>query len=136
LQIKFSMALPKIYWPWIISESWYYVKKPISLCRTVLFDVDFQLRFVQTPLSVFAYPAWVAWITNARSSSHSNLVYMFKRMALTPHVVMLRSRRMWLKANFTSVGLNTLSVYYKSTWNLSHSKNACLLALTIAFCSL
>jgi hypothetical protein len=41
---------------------------------------------------------------------------------------------MWLKASLTSAGLSTSSVYCKSTWNLSHSKNACLLALAIAFC--
>jgi hypothetical protein len=42
IQIKLSMALLKIYWPWIISKSWYCIRRPIFLCQTVLFDADFQ----------------------------------------------------------------------------------------------
>jgi hypothetical protein len=43
---------------------------------------------------------------------------------------------MWLEANLISVGLGNWGVYCKSTWSLSHSRNVCLLALAITFCSL
>ncbi len=43
---------------------------------------------------------------------------------------------MWLKVSFTNAGLNTSGVYCKSTWSISHSRSACLLALAIAFFSL
>jgi len=55
-----------------------------------------------------------------------------------PHTlaIMPKSQKMWLKASLISVHLGTSSVYYKSTYSLSHSKFVCLLTLTIAFCSL
>jgi hypothetical protein len=84
--------------------------------------------------SAFAYSIQIIQITNARSSLCSNFVCTFKQMAPTPHVVMPKSQRMWLEANITNVSLGTLGVYCKSTRSLSHSKNACLLALVIAFC--
>ncbi len=124
------------YQPWIISKSWYYVRKLISLCRIVLFDVDFQSHFIQVTLNAFAYLVQVAQITSARYSLCSKLGYMLRGMALTPHAIMPRSWKMWLEANITNVSLGTSSVYYKSPWSLSHSKGTCLIALTIAFCSL
>jgi hypothetical protein len=54
-------------------------------------------------------------------------------MAPTPHVIMPRNYRMWLEASLTSMSFGTSSVYYKTTWSLSHSKFACLLTLLIAF---
>jgi hypothetical protein len=36
------MGLVKIYLPWIISESWYCIRRPIFLCKIILFDVNFQ----------------------------------------------------------------------------------------------
>jgi hypothetical protein len=53
-----------------------------------------------------------------------------------PHVVMPRSWKMRLETNFISVGLGNLGVYCKSTRNLSHFRNVCLLAWTIVFYSL
>jgi hypothetical protein len=41
IQIKFSMALLETYQPWIIFESWYCVRRLISLCYIVLFDANF-----------------------------------------------------------------------------------------------
>jgi hypothetical protein len=75
------------------------------------------------PLSAFAYPVRVAWITSARFSLHFSLACMLKGMAPTPHVVMPRSWKMWLKGSFTSASLSTSGVYYKSTWSLSHFRN-------------
>jgi hypothetical protein len=54
VQIKFSMALLETYQTQIIFKSWYCIKKPISLRYIVLWDGDFQLRSIQTPLSTFA----------------------------------------------------------------------------------
>jgi len=72
----------------------------------------------QDPHNALAWPThWEAWPPH-------------------PHVVMPRSRGMWLETSFTSASLSNLGVYCKSTWSLSHSRNACLLTLTIAFCSL
>jgi hypothetical protein len=56
IQIKFSMTLLEIYWPWIVSESWYYVRRLISLHHIVLFDVNFQSHSTQMPFNAFAYP--------------------------------------------------------------------------------
>jgi hypothetical protein len=78
----------------------------------------------------------VSWITSARSSSHFDLACTLKGMATTPHVIMPKSCRLWLEANLTSASLSTSRVYCKSIWNLSHSRNACLLALAITFYSL
>jgi hypothetical protein len=39
------------------------------------------------------------------------------------------------KVSLISVNLRTSSVYCKSTYNLSHSKFMCFIALAIAFCS-
>jgi hypothetical protein len=127
------MALSETYRPWIIFESWYCIRRPISLHRIILFDVDSQLCSIKVLLSAFAYLARINRITSARSSSHCNLVCTLRGMAPTPHAIMPRSWKMWLKASFASVGLSISCVYCKSTWNLSHSKNACLLALAIAF---
>ncbi len=130
------MALLETYWPWIIFESWYCVKSPNCLCHTILWDAEFQLCSIQTPLSAFAYPTQVTWITSARSPSHSNLVCTLKGMAPTPHAIMPRSRRMWLEVSLTSASLWTSRVCCKSIWILSHSKVVCFFDLAIAFCSL
>jgi hypothetical protein len=71
--------------------SWCCVRRPNSLCHTILFDADFKLHSIQAPLSAFAYLVWVFWITSARSSSCSSLAYMLRGMAPTPHVVMPKS---------------------------------------------
>jgi len=136
IQIKMSMALLEIYWPWIIFESWYCIRRLTSLRRNILFDADFQSCSIQVPLNAFAYSAQIAQITSVRSSLCFNLAYMLKGMAPTPHAFMPWSWRMWLEATITSVGLGTLGVYCKSPWSWSHSKIACLLALAIAFYSL
>jgi len=88
------------------------------------------------PFAYLAQIIRIIRITSVRSSSRFNLAYTLRRMAPTPHAVMLRNQRMWLKISFTSVGLSTLDVYYKSTWNVSQSKNACLVALVITFCNI
>jgi hypothetical protein len=103
------MALLETYWPWIIFESWYYVRRPISLRRIVLFDVDFQLCSIQTSLN-FQNLARIVQITSARFSSHFSLACTLRGMAPTPHAIMLRSQRMWSEVSFTSVGLGTLGV--------------------------
>jgi len=108
----------------------------ISLHCTILLEANFQSHSIQTPLSAFTHPSQVTWITIPRSSSLSNLVYTLSGMNPTPHAVMPRSGKMWLEANFTTASLSTSCVYCKSTYNLSHSKSACLLALAIAFSSL
>jgi hypothetical protein len=115
IQLKFNMALLEIYRPWIIYESWYCVRRSISLCCIVLFDVDFQSCSIQALLSAFAYLTRVVWITSARSALCFNLTYTLKGMAPTPHVVMARSWKMWLEASLTSADLGTASVYCKST---------------------
>jgi hypothetical protein len=104
-------------------ESWYYIKRPISLHWTILFCIP-----------------------NTSYSNHKCKVLIMLQLGLhieedglhTPcsHAVMLRSWKVWLEASLTNVGLRTLGVYCKSSWNLSHSKFACLLAVAIAFCSL
>jgi hypothetical protein len=88
IQIKLNMTLLETYWPWINFESWYYVRRLISLHWTILFNANFQSCSIQTPLRAFAYPIWVIRITSARSSSHSNLAYTLRGMAPTPHVIM------------------------------------------------
>jgi hypothetical protein len=52
-----------------------------------------------------------------------------------PHTPCSRAKKlkMWLKSSLTSAHLRTSSLYCKSTWSLSHSRFAWLLALTIAF---
>ncbi len=40
--IKMSMGLVKIYLPWIISKSWYCIRRLIFLCGIILFDVNFE----------------------------------------------------------------------------------------------
>jgi hypothetical protein len=112
------MALLEIYWPWIISKSSYYIRRPISLCRTILFDTDFQSCSIQAFLNAFAYPIRVAQIINARSSSHSGLAYLLKGMVLTPHVVMPWSWRMWPKANLTNGDLKTCTFIVTWSWTL------------------
>ncbi len=109
------------------------------LCKKANFFTPHHLIWCRLPLVLHplnAYLAWIVRMTIARSSLRSNLACTLRGMAPTPHVVMLGSRRMWLETSLTSAGLSTLGVYCKSTWSLSHSRNACLLALTIAFCSL
>jgi len=91
---------------------------------------------IQAPLSAFAYPTWIIWITSVRSSSRSKLTYTLRGMALTSHAIMQKSRRMWLDVSLTSADLRTLGVYCKSTWSLSHSKVMCLFDLVIALYSL
>jgi len=91
IQSKLSMALLETYQPWIISKSWYYIRKPISLCRIALFNADFHSCSIQAPLNTFAYPVQVIRITSARSSSRSSLAYTLRRIAPTPHTIMLRS---------------------------------------------
>jgi hypothetical protein len=115
IQIKFSMAWLETYRSWIISESWYCVKRPISLHHTVLFHANFHSCSVQAHLNAFVYLTRVVWITSARFSLRFSLVCTLKGMAPPPHVIMPRSRRIWLKASFTNVGLSTLDVYYKWT---------------------
>jgi hypothetical protein len=110
IQSKLSMALLKTYQPWIIFESKYCIRKLISLCHIILFYANFQLCSIQMPLNAFAYLTWVVRITNARSSSCSNLAYMLKGMAPTSHVIMPISWKMWLEASLTSACLGTIGV--------------------------
>ncbi len=128
---KIEYGIVKTYQPWIIFYSWYCIRRPISLCHIVLLDVDFWSHSIQALLSPFAYLVQVVWITTTRFSSHSTLVCTLKRIDPTPHAVMPRSSRMWLKANLISEGLKTLDVSRKIVWSLSCSKFACFLALAI-----
>jgi hypothetical protein len=93
----------------IISKSWYCVRRPISLCHIVLFDANFQLHSIQAPLSAFAYLVQIAQIKSARPSLHSILACTLRGMAPTPHAIMLRSQKMWLKVSFT-IWASTLQV--------------------------
>jgi hypothetical protein len=133
---KIKYEIVKSYQPWIISYSWYCIKMPISLHCIILLNVDFLFCSIQTPLSGFVFLVWVIQITIVISSSCSTLACMLRGMDPTPHVVMPRRWRMWFKDNVTSVGLKTLGVSCKTTYNLFHSKFACLLTLAIAFRSL
>ncbi len=92
--------------------------------------------FHPTTLSAFAYLTWVIWIIIARSSLCSTLAYTLKRMDPTPHEVMPRSWRMWLKASLTNTSLRTIGVSRKATLNLPHSRFVCFFALATTFCSL
>jgi len=107
--------------------------KIMVLCKKANFFMPHYFIWCRLPLVLHpltAYPAWIARMIIARSSLHSNLACTLRGMAPTPHVVMLGSRRMWLEVNLASAGLGILGVYCKSTWNLSHSRNACFPSLS------
>jgi hypothetical protein len=108
---------------------------PISLCCIVLLDIDFKSCSIQMLLNTFAYLTQIIRITTTRSSLHYTLAYMLTRINTTPHVIMLRSWRTWIKVSLTNVGLGTLGVSRKATWSLSHPSFACLLTVIIAFYS-
>jgi len=133
---KIEYDIVGIYRPWIIYKSWYCIRRLIFLHHIVLLDANFQSCSIQALLNTFAYPTWIVQMTTARSSLRSTLAYMLKGMDPTPHAIMPRNWRMWLKANLTNVGLGTSNLYYKSFWSLSHFKSACLLAWAMAFYSL
>jgi hypothetical protein len=59
IQIKFSMALLETYWPWIVFESWYYLRRLISLHYIFLIDVNFQSHSIQMFFNAFPYSVWM-----------------------------------------------------------------------------